>query len=122
MKNKTEEEVIALVQEKMDEAKKSMIAEFSKQMDGVLGLNIERVSNRKYWWCLWMPKWRYPQLESDIKVSVEPGTSLPKQGRVVQAKTQAEYTPGASNKGGRVVRQIPRQLKKIKDAQDGKNE
>ena len=45
-------------------------------------------------------------------------SGVAKTGRVVQAKSKAEYTPGASNRGGRVVRQVPKQLKKIKDAQN----
>lgn len=120
MKSKTEEEVIALVQEKMDEAMKDMVTVLSEQMDGMLGINIVRAKNRTHWWQFWKPKWRYPQFESDIKVNVEPGSSLPKrEGRVIKAKSQAEYEPNISTKGGRVVRQIPRQLKKIKEAQSG---
>lgn len=76
-----------------------------------------RVKNRKHWWQLWKPKYYYPQLEGVFDLEVDIARSIPKQGRVIKAKTAPEYEPGLSNKGGRVVRHIPKQLKKMKEAQ-----
>lgn len=59
---------------------------------------------------------KMPDLSPDEKWGPDM-VATPKQGRVIKAKTAPEYEPGQSNKGGRVVRHIPKQLKKMKEAQ-----
>ena len=45
--------------------------------------------------------------------------SKPKRaGRIVSIKAPAEYDPTPNKKGGRIIRIMPKQLKKIKDAQE----
>jgi hypothetical protein len=119
-KSKTEDGITELVQEAMDEVKEQMIGVLSKQLGESTGLlQLEQVKNRKHWWQLWKPRWRYPQLESTIKLNIESGTSMPKrEGRVIKAKHSPEYEPNIKTKGGRVVRQVPRQLKKIREGQE----
>jgi hypothetical protein len=58
----------------------------------------------------------------DFTVDLAKSMPVPKQGRVVKATKAPEYEPVKSTKGGRVVRNIPKGLKKIKEAQEGKDE
>lgn len=48
-------------------------------------------------------------------------TEQPK-GRVVKATARPEYTPDTKRHGGRVVKQMPRQLRKIKEGQESNGE
>lgn len=67
---------------------------------------------RKHWWEFWRPKYVWMVQKGDMLVA-----DNVQQGRVIKAKTAPAYEPGQSNKGGRVVRHIPKQLKKMKEAQ-----
>lgn len=89
----------------------------TKQSNHIL---FRRELNRKQWWQFWKPKYYYPELEGEYELKVEAGTSAPK-GRVVTVTTRAEYDFEKASKpreGGRVVKLMPRQLKKIKDGQE----
>lgn len=77
---------------------------------------------RRYWWQFWLPKQSIADQNVELKQFVTKLSGTPdvfkgKSGRVIKAKHSLEYEPNISTKGGRVVRQIPKQLKKIKEAQ-----
>jgi hypothetical protein len=76
----------------------------------------------KQWWQFWLPTY----VEIDEKVAREvrlPGVvdsilnSSALAGRIVKANARKEFEPFERRKGGRVVRNMPRQLKEIKEAQ-----
>lgn len=79
----------------------------------------------KKWWQFWLPT--YANIADDVvRQAVLPSTAdsvlnskeLPKRGRVVKVAAPPEYTPSAKHSGGRVIKAMPRQLKKIKEAQE----
>lgn len=69
-----------------------------------------------------------PLLNEDAAIEIQaaidklnaPVPVVPKQprGRVIKNTRQTEFNPSTSRRGGRVVRVMPRQLQKIKEAQE----
>lgn len=85
---------------------------------------IPSVKMRQHWWQFWLPKYSWLQVQGKATVltdnDVEPGDMLTvnNSGRVVKAKSRAEYEPNITTDGGRVVRTVPKGLRKIKEAQN----
>lgn len=55
-----------------------------------------------------------------LKAALEPTPALPKQpkGRVIKRTRHAEFNPNPNRRGGRIVKAMPRELQKIKQAQE----
>lgn len=85
-------------------------------------VNLLRVKNRNHWWEVWRPKYRYPELDSNIDFKVDLDKSMPKVGRVIKATARPEYDPTNRPKGGRVTKAMPRQLRKIKEGQEAQHD
>jgi hypothetical protein len=78
----------------------------------------------KQWWQFWLPRY------ADIDASIVENAITPKrldsilkgeqlQGRVVKSFSPPAYDPKhVTRKGGKVLKIMPRQLKKIKEAQE----
>lgn len=78
----------------------------------------------KKWWQFWLPRY------VDVAEEVIKGATLPsavdctlnssafQKGRVVKAATPPDYDPDQPATGGRIVRVMPKQLKKIKEGQE----
>jgi hypothetical protein len=59
-----------------------------------------------------------PVLSDDIPAAELPVIIPQPHGRVVKGAKRREYTPFSGRKGGRVVKAMPRNLQKIKEAQE----
>lgn len=120
----SEEEVIALLHSRMDEAQAELVKDMTTLLESGLGNNIDLHPVRRKWWKFWKPKYSYPELESKMELKVKPGMSLPieSNGQVVKVRSSPEYDPDRKVKGGQMVRTMPRQLRKIKNAQETKAE
>lgn len=80
---------------------------------------------RRYWWQLWLPKWTLVDeaIENEEAIADLSGTpEVFKGGRVTKVKSAPEYDPDNRVKGGKIVRTMPRQLRKLKEAQEAKTE
>jgi hypothetical protein len=106
----------------LDSLKDGLTADYIESSGELVALL--RVRNRKHWWEFWKPKYRWPDLESKIDFIVDPKASIPAplHGRVVKATARPEYTPDAKRTGGRVVRAMPQEIKRIKEGQEAPNE
>lgn len=85
--------------------------------------------NRKHWWQFWRS--RATTLDDVMKEAqeyhkvIQDLSGVPnafKGGRVTKVKSAPEYDPDRKVKGGQMVRTMPRQLRKIKNAQETKAE
>ena len=65
---------------------------------------------REYWFQFWRPK-----LETAI---AETPPEEPNKGRVLKSTHAPTYDPFQKTKGGRVVKAMPRNLQKLKEAQE----
>lgn len=129
MSKSKDKEVQDFLKIKYDEAIQSLVDDANKKiehlfegpfdgLDSILGKPIKRK-----WWKFWAPKYTYPDLESDIKLNVDVGKSMPvRSGQVVRVKSAPVYDPDYKAKGGHVTRTMPRQLKKLKEAQEARTE
>jgi hypothetical protein len=87
-----------------------------------------KLPTNKKWWQFWLPKYIHVSEEA-AKSAVWPShvdslnnsSVLKERGRVVTVKSAPEYTPDTTRKSGRMVRIMPRQLKKLKDGQERGN-
>lgn len=78
---------------------------------------------RKTWYEEWWAKFTKQEDPSVTiaKLFEKPEQENGKGGKVVTVKEKAEFDPDAKTKGGRVIRLMPKQLKKMKESQDGNN-
>lgn len=78
-------------------------------------------ANEQKWYKRWLFKQSDVKLPEDaindlLKTDEKP-VNTPK-GHVVKSKGAPDYQPNAKRQGGRVVRQMPKQLRKIKEGQE----
>jgi len=65
----------------------------------------------------------YGSLKGNFKLNVDINQSTPKEGRVTKITAPPEFDPDApKKKGGHVVRRMPKQLKKIKEGQEARDD
>lgn len=68
----------------------------------------------------WLKRQFFEDSEPDevIEPDIPPDPEPVSRGKVVRELKRAEYRPDASRTGGRVVKAMPRELRKIKEAQE----
>ena len=75
---------------------------------------VPQVDTRRRWWQLWKPKYVWTQTKGEM---LSENTIATPKGKIVKAQP-AKFTPNNNRQGGRVVKAMPKDLRRMKEAQE----